>query len=54
MTLVVLPSSPNGARGKVSVLTPLALLLVLSCPALSRADVGLLRTVQALDEVRGY
>ena len=32
----------------------IALLLVLSFPAISGADVGLLRTVQALDEVRGY
>jgi len=32
----------------------ITLLLVLSCPAVGRADVGLLRTVQVLDDVRGY
>ena len=32
----------------------LVLLLVASTPAVSRADVGLLRTAHALDEARGY
>ena len=35
-------------------LSTLVLLLVASSPAVSRADVGLLRTAQALDEARGY
>ena len=35
-------------------LSILVLLLVGSSPAVSRADVGLLRTAQALDEARGY
>ena len=38
------------ARWRPALIT---LLLVLSCPAVGRADVGLLRTVQALDDVRG-
>ena len=32
----------------------LVLLLVTMTPAVSRADVGLLRTSQPLDEARGY
>jgi triacylglycerol lipase len=35
-------------------LSTLVLLLVVSSPAVSGADVGLLRTAQALDEARGY
>src|SRR5215510_15145816 len=35
-------------------LSGLVLLLVVSSPAVSAADVGLLRTAQALDEARGY
>jgi len=35
-------------------LSTLALLLVVSIPAVSRAEVGLLRTAQTLDEARGY
>jgi triacylglycerol lipase len=35
-------------------LSVLVLLLVVSSPAVSGADVGLLRTAQALDEARGY
>ena len=35
-------------------LSTLVLLLVASSPAVSRADEGLLRTAQALDEARGY
>ena len=35
-------------------LSTLLMLLVAFTPAVSRADVGLLRTDNALDEVRGY
>src|SRR6187549_427998 len=35
-------------------LSTLVLLLVASTPAVSRADMGLLRTAQPLDEARGY
>ena len=35
-------------------LSTLVLVLVASSPAVSSADVGLLRTAQALDEARGY
>ena len=38
-------------KALLAVLVPL---LVASTPAVSRADVGLLRTAQALDEARGY
>lgn len=55
MSAVVVPLPPTtGARGNSSFLALLALLLVVSIPAVSRADEGLLRTVQALDETRGY
>ena len=46
---------PAGAGHDLAVKPVLiTLLLVLSCPAVGRADVGLLRTVQVLDDVRGY
>ena len=55
MSTVAVPLSlTTGARGKASFLALLALLLVVSTPAMSRADEGLLRTVQALDDARGY
>ena len=40
--------------GKTSLLAATALVAVVASPASSSADVGLLRTAQALDEARGY
>jgi len=39
---------------KISTATVIALLLGVSSPATSYADAGLLRTIHALDEARGY
>ena len=51
-----LVSTPAGiaALGKISAATLIALLVGVSSPATSYADAGLLRTIHALDEVRGY
>ena len=49
-------STPAGIAtlGKISAATLIALLLGVSSPATSYADAGLLRTIHALDEARGY
>src|SRR4030095_16604744 len=52
--LLFLGDDIGGGHMTKARMSVLVLLLVASSPALSRADVGLLRTAQALDEARGY